>query len=138
MDISQINSDFTEDTEPKDDKLMGLLKQAYTGEILCTMAVAKLEAIKPFSDYKPTIADAFRNRFVQKAQAGTPPPIYVYAEGGKLIMSDDYNSFALYNELNMPEAICIVLCETPQIDGVVYHGDPFKMPPPSIELLPEE
>ena len=132
MDISQINSDFTEDTEPKDDKLMGLLKKAYMGEILCTMALAKFETIKPFSDYKPTISDAYRNDFVQQTKDGIPSPMYVYAEDGKLIMSDDYLTYYLYKELNMSDVICIVIGETPQIDGVIYHGDPYKLPLPSI------
>jgi hypothetical protein len=132
MDISQINSDFTEDTEPKDDKLMGLLKKAYMGEILCTMALAKLEAIKPFSDYKPIISDAYRNDFVKQTKDAIPSPMYVYAEDGKLIMSDDYLTYYLYKELNMSDVICIVIGETPPIDGVIYHGKPYKLPLPSI------
>ena len=48
MKISDIsNADFTEDTEPRDDYLIELLKQAYTGKITCRMALADMSAIKP-------------------------------------------------------------------------------------------
>src|SRR6266536_268115 len=106
MDISKIkNTKFTDNTEPKDEKLIGLLKQAYRGEITCTMAIAKLSALRPYSDYEPTVSDDYRKYFTEKANDGSPPTLYVYAEDGKLIMSDDYNAFTLYEELNMPEAI---------------------------------
>lgn len=137
MDISQIkNADFTDDTEPRDEQLMTLLGQAYRGEITCTMAIANIEIIQPYSDFVATPSEEFRHYFIQKAQEGTPPPLHVYAKDGSLIMSDDYNSFALYEELGFSEVACIVIGETPSIDGVTYHGDPFRLELPSVEVLP--
>lgn len=137
MKLSDItNADFTEDTEPRDDHLIELLKQAYTGKITCTMAMAEINAIKPFSDFKPTISDQYRAYFESKARDDVPPSLHVYAKDGMLIMSDDYNAFAMYNELGFERAVCIVLGETPEIDGVEYHGEPFIMPPPTVEELP--
>ncbi len=136
MDISQIsNADFTEDTEPRDDRLMELLTQAYKGEILCTMAIANIEVIQPFSAFKPTISKEYRTYFTKKAQGGLPPALHVYAKDGKLIMSDDYGSFSLYQELKMPQAVCIVIGETPDIVGIEYTGEQFRLPLPTAEEI---
>lgn len=137
MKISDIaNADFTEDTEPRDDYLIELLKQAYKGDTLCTMAMAEMDTIKSFSDFKPTVSAQYRAYFESKARDDVPPPLHVYAKNGKLIMSDDYNAYTMYNELGFHRAVCIVLGETPAIEGVEYHGDPFVMPPPTVEELP--
>lgn len=37
----------------------------------------------------------------------------------------------MYVESGMREALCIVIGETPVIGGVTYHGEPFKMQPPT-------
>ena len=137
MKLSDIsNADFTEDTEPRDDHLIELLKQAYKGDVLCAMAMAEMDAIKPFSDFKPTVSDQYRAYFESKARDDVPPPLHVYAKNGKLVMSDDYNAYTMYNELGFHKAVCIVFGETPDIEGVEYHGDPFVMPPPTVEELP--
>ncbi|MEK7620869.1 MAG: hypothetical protein AAB395_00770 [Patescibacteria group bacterium] len=137
MKLSDItNTDFTEDTEPRDDHFIELLKQAYKGDILCTMAMAEMKAIQPFSDFKPTANPSYRAYFESKARDDVPPGLHVYAKDGKLIMSDDYNAYSMYNELSFHKAVCIVLGDTPDIEGVEYHGDPFVMPPPTVEELP--
>ncbi|MDQ5969962.1 MAG: hypothetical protein QG593_479, partial [Patescibacteria group bacterium] len=90
MKLSDIkNADFTEDTEPKDDHLIEILGKAYKGDILCTMAMAEMDAIKPFSDFKPTVSDQYRAYFESKARDDVPPAMHVYAKDGKLVMSDD-------------------------------------------------
>lgn len=133
MDISQISADFTDETEPRDEHLIELLGQAYRGEITCMMALANLEAIEPYSDFKPKVHEDYRARFIKRAQDGMPPALHVYAEDGKLIMSDDYNAFALYREYDMKKAICIVIGEAPALEGVEYHGEPFILPLPTLE-----
>jgi len=139
MDISQINSGFSEDTEPCDDKLMGLLKQAYAGDILCTMAIADIDLIQPFADYHPKIDERYYNymkrKFTDKDE--TPPALFVYFSKGKLIMSDNYVAYWLYKELNYSEAICVVVGDARKIEGVTYQGEPFKLPPPTFEELSE-
>ena len=137
MKLSDIkNADFTDDTEPRDARLIELLKKAYTGEITCQMAMAEMDAIKPYSDYKPDINPQYRAYFEAKARDDVPPALHTYAKDGKLIMSDDYNAYFMYNELGFHKAVCIVVGDTPDIDGVEYHGDPFVMPPPTVEELP--
>ena len=74
----------------------------------------------------------------EKAKNDVPPSLRVYAKDGKLVMSDDYNALAMYNELGFHKAVYIVIGETPEIEGVEYHGNPFVMAPPSVEELPSE
>lgn len=135
MDINDIKSDFTDKTEPQDKDLSTLLRKAYSGKIHCTMAIADLSTIEPFSDYKPLVSDDYRTYFKQQAQNDVPPSLYVYAKDRKLIMSDDYAAFAMYKELGFPKVICTVIGETPEIEGVTYHGSPFVLPPPSVQEL---
>jgi hypothetical protein len=130
MDTPQINSSLTENIEPKDEKLIALLKKAYKGEVYCRMAVADMSVIQPFSDYQVTISDEYRNYFKEQSMddGGSPPSLCVYAQDGKLIMSDDYSAYAMYKELKKPKAICMVVGDTPPMNGVVYHGEYFKLP----------
>lgn len=134
MNISQINTTFPPDM-PQDPHLMGLLKQAYQGEILCTMAVAKMEVIKPFSDYVPIITKAYKNHFNQSLVQNKPPVLYVYVQDDNLIMSDDYAAYAMYLQLGLSSAKCVVIGDTPVIDGIGYVGEPFKLQPPTLEAL---
>lgn len=132
------NADFTDGTEPRDDHLIELLGPAFKGEILCTMAMAEMDAVKPFSDFKPEISNAYRKHFSEKAQNDVPPSLLVYAKDGKLIMSDDYSSYAMYQEMGFHRAVCQVIGDTPEIEGVEYHGLPFVMAPLSAEVLEDE
>lgn len=139
MKLSDIkNADFTDDTEPRDERLIELLKLAYTHQITCRMAMAEMDAIKPFSDFQPKVSDAYRAHFEVKARDDVPPSLHVYAKDGKLIMSDDYNAFAMYKDLGFHRAVCTVIGDTPEIEGVEYLGEPFLMPPPTVEELPAE
>ncbi len=137
MDIADLPPvEFNEDTEPRDDRLLELLDMAYRGQITCTMAVADMGVIVPFSDFRPTVSDSYRAHFVQQLSEQSPPALYVYAQDGKLIMSDDYSAYSLYLEYGLEHALCVVIGETPPIDGVHYQGEPFVLPLPSVEVLP--
>lgn len=131
----QINSKFTDDTEPEDKELIELFKKAIKGEIFCTTAVADLDVIQPFSDYRPKVSDDYRNYFTQTAKEGNPPAMYVYVKDKKLVMSDNYNAYAMYKELDLARANCIVIGDTPKIDGVTYCGESYKMLPLSAEII---
>lgn len=131
MDISQINSNFGPATEPRDDTLMDLLRRAYAGEIPAIMAIADMRMIVPFSDFRPAISAEYRQFFNEKLQVGTPPGLYVYVRDGKLIMSDDYNAYYMYRQLNLPKARCVVIGDSPPIIGVEYSSSgPFRLPIP--------
>lgn len=129
MKISDIKVNFGGKHGPKDEKLIDLLRKAYSGEILCFVATIKSDYIKPFSDFKPETSAGFEKYFLDKEKTGTPPPLYVYLENGKFIMSDDFNSYYLYKKLNYQYIPCIVLGEA-ESNGISVKSDPFKLPTP--------
>ncbi len=132
--MSQINGDFSEDTEPKDDRLIELLGLAYAHKIDCQLAIIPMTMIKPFSDFKPGITEAMRAKFVEDYETLKPWQVYVYAKDGMYIMSDDYLSYYLYLELKLPEALCVILDAKPD-DRIQAIDEPFKLPLPTAEII---
>jgi hypothetical protein len=135
MNISDINTDFTEGTEPRDEHLLDLLKKAYSEEISCRYAMADMSIIKPYSNFVPDIRESFRLEFRALLEDGAPPALHVYAQDEALIMSDDYNSYWMYKELGLEQAICIVIGNTPALAGVEYYGGPFHLSKPEIKIV---
>ena len=133
--LSQIDSDFTDETEPKDETLLALLKQAYTGQILCQNAMIAFEKIKVFSDFQPVISEQFRNHFVQRLKQAQPPLLYVYPKADAFIMSDDYQSYYLYKEYKISQVPCVVLGAVMTTPGVAPIGEPYQLPTPSVEII---
>lgn len=132
--LSDVNAEFNEDTEPRDDKLIELLKLAYSHQLDCQNAIIPLDLIKPFSDYQRVIDEVFYRNFITDYEAGKPWHLLVYKEGDKYIMSDDYNSYYLYLRLKASVALCTVIDPTPD-DRIKYLGQPFKLPPPTAEII---
>lgn len=136
MDISLIkNADFAEDTEPRDEHLLDLLKKAYSEEISSRYAIADMSVIRPYSNFVPDIRESFRREFRALLEDGAPPALHVYMQDGALIMSDDYNSYWMYKELGLEQAICIVIGNTPALAGVDYYGGPFHLSRPEVKLV---
>jgi len=127
------DADFNDRTEPKVDHLIDLLSKAYRGKIFCRKAVIPMELIQPFSDYVPSIGDDYMKYFLKKYEAMDPPELLVYQKGNKFIMSDDYNAYHIYKEIEAIHAICTVIGETTITEGVEY-GEPFKLQMPTIEV----
>lgn len=134
--LSDIKVGFGSENPPKDDYMIGLLSHAYKGELLCYMAIIKIEGIKPFSDYKPEISERFKNWFERKIAAHSPPPIYVYPKDDVFIMSDDYSAYNLYLKKGNKEMLCIVLGQA-KGPHVIEKGKPFKLTPPTAEIMSE-
>lgn len=132
MDISKIDTSFGGDHEPQDEYLTELLSKAYKGTIDCRKAVIKLDHIKPFSDFKPAITEAYSKRFLDSYKEMSPPDLLVYEKDGVFIMSDDYNAYFMYKEIEAVHAICTVIGETTITEGAEY-GQPFKMQMPTLE-----
>lgn len=137
VNISDIqNADFTDDTEPKDERLMELLKLAYTKKIKCRLAVVPFENIVPFSNFEPNTSDDFVRYFKDKFDRGLPPSILVYQrEDGKFVMSDDYNAYFMYKRLNSSKVMCQVLDAETVPEGVIETSEPFYMDTPSVEQI---
>lgn len=135
IDISQINSDFNENTEPLDQNFLRILKAAYQAQIHCRRALVNFDLIVPFSDFQPVIADDYRKYFVAQVSAGTPPKIYLYQKEGKLIMSDDYAAYYLYKEHALNPVPCVIVGFSTPREGIQYIGGPYILQPPSAEVI---
>jgi len=134
IDISKIKVQFGGKNEPKDKKLIELLKKAYKGELLVRVVLIKTEGIKPFSDYRPDISGEFRKNFEEKEKQGSPSPIYAYPSKDYFIMSDDYRAYYLYKEKKYSKIMCILLGESDS-EFIIEKSEPFKLPPPKIEVI---
>jgi len=135
--ISNIqNADFSDDTEPKDNRLMELLKLAYTKKIYCRTVVVAIDKVVPFSDYEPTVSEDYVKYFKEKYQAGRPPGMLVYKrDDGKFVMSDDYNAYFMYKQVGADKVVCQVLDAENVPDGVIEASDPYYMELPSVEQI---
>ena len=134
IDINQIDTSFGGVNEPEDAKLMEILRKAYRGEIDCHNAVVPIELIKPFSEFKPDITEGYREYFKKNYEDMAPPPLYVYADGGKFVMSDDYMAYEMYKELAAPIVLCVILGDSPEHEGV-QKGPGYKMPAPTVDII---
>lgn len=134
LDISKIRIKFGGKNEPKDEKLIDLLKQAYSGNLLAKVALIKSDGIKPFSNYKPKISEEYRNSFENKEKQGSPPPIYVYPSNDFFIMSDDYRAYFLYKEKKYTQIMCILLGDSDS-KFIIEKSESFKLPAPKVEVI---
>lgn len=135
INIDDIKIDFGESDKLRDDYLIGLLKKAYKGEIMCRRANVKMSAIVPFIENDEPVAEDFRKHFVKKAEEEKHIAMFVYQKGDKFIMSDDYNSYALYKEFDFDIVPCIIIGEITDVTNVVSLNAPFKLEAPSFEVL---
>jgi len=134
IDISKIKADFGEGDKLKDEHLLELLGKAYKKEITCRRANIKMGAIIPSTDYVPTIEDDYRAYFLKKVESGKPFPLFVYQKDGKFMMSDDYNSYTMYKELEFDVVPCVVVGEINDVKNVVNLGEPFFLEAPEFEV----
>lgn len=135
--ISDIkDADFRDKTEPKDERLMELLKQAYAKKIYCRVAIIPFESIVPFSNFRPTITDDYVRYFNAKYATNRPPSILVYQrEDGKFVMSDDYKAYFLYKQLNLYNIVCQILDAEAMPQGVIEVSDKYYMEFPDVEQI---
>lgn len=135
IDASKIKTDFGENDEIKDEYLMELFGKAYKGEIMCQMANIRMEVIEPSTKYRPEASEEFRNNFLKKAKEGKSIPMFVYQKDGKFMMSDDYNSYYMYKELNASIVPCVIIGDVADMKYVVNIGKPFQLEAPKFEVI---
>ena len=137
INISDIkNAGFSDDTEPKDDRLMELLKLAYTKKIYCRTVLVSIDSVVPFSNYQPNVSEDYAKYFKEKYQAGKPTGMLVYQrDDGKFVMSDDYNAYFMYKQVGADKVICQVLDAEDVPKGVIEASDPYYMELPSVEQI---
>ena len=111
---------------PRDNYFIELYKKALKGDILCQIALIKIEGIKPFTGYEPKISEDYRSYFETQEKEGKPPMLHVYFKDDAFVMSDDYNAYFMYVEKGYKEVGCIVLGE---VTGtyVLEKGKLFKL-----------
>ena len=137
INISDIqNAGFSDETEPKDDHLMDLLKLAYTKKIYCRTVIVAIDNVVPFSDYEPSISEDYIKYFKEKYQAGRPPEMLVYQrEDGKFVMSDDYNAYFMYKQVGADKMVCQVLDAENVPENAIEASGPYYMNLPSVEQI---
>lgn len=137
INISDIkNAGFSDDTEPKDDQLMELLKLAYTKKIYCRTVLVSIDNVVPFSEYQPDVSEDYAKYFTEKYKAGRPPGMLVYQrDDGKFVMSDDYNAYFMYKQVGADKVICQVLDAESMPVNVIEASDPYYMELPSVEQI---
>lgn len=118
---------------PTDQKLLDLLRVAYTGDFSCYKALIKFDAIKPFSAYVPKINKDYLLKFKEEEDNGQIHYIFVYQERDKFIMSDDYFAFYSFVVYGFKEIPCVVLGE-PTGESVLFKGKPFLLESPKIKF----
>lgn len=133
--IDQLNADFTDDTEPRDDRLIELLKQAYTQKIACRRATIGLTDIHPYSNYRPVVSESFRRHFTELLESDQPMPLLVYEKGGRYIMSDDYSAYSLYLENKVEPVSCIILDPSNVSLKLPNISEPFYLQLPTAEII---
>lgn len=121
---------------PTDPKQMDLFRDAYTGKLMCFKAIIKADAIKPYSLYVPEIIKSTMDWFIRETENERYRLIFVYQEGDKFIMSDDYTAYYCYKVTDATEIPCVVLGE-PIGDNVIFKGKPFVLSPPEFKLVKE-
>jgi hypothetical protein len=119
---------------PIDQKLLDLLKEAYTKNFSCYKALIKFSAIKPFSNYIPEIGKKNLETFAIEEEQEEFHYLFVYQEEDKFIMSDDYRAYYCYKILGNKEVPCVVLGE-PTGENVTFKGKPFLLIPQKIKMV---
>lgn len=109
---SDLTAKFGGKYQPRDDKFIEIYKKVITGEAPIVWALVAREAIKPFSHYKPITSKELKTGYLQEIVKGSLPSIHVYEENGVYVMSDDYNLYYLYLELDWEQIPAKIIGET--------------------------
>lgn len=120
------NLGFSDDTEPRDDCLMNLLKLAGRKKIYCRTVIVAIDNVVPFSDYEPNLSEEYIKYFKDKYRAGRPPVMLVYQrDDGRFVMSDNYNAYFMYKQVGADKVICEVLDAENVPEGAIEASDPY-------------
>lgn len=132
--LSDIKIQFGGKFAPKDKKFIELYKKAFNEEIPVYWAMIDIEAIKPYSKYKPEPSQRIIDNTHQRLKNGKLPAIYVYSENDYFIMSDDYLLYYTYFYSGYKAIPCIVLGE-PKGKSVKDQVGPIKLPKLEVEVI---
>ncbi len=115
---------------PTDEYLHNLTHMTYHGWHYCQEILVEIDFIYPYSDWEPEINKDTRVAFKQSVEDRKPLHITLYEKDGKLIMSDDYEIYYLYRELEIVCVRAIVVGHFTKKPGVEILERPFKVKKP--------
>lgn len=116
----------------QDGYLKHLIYMAEHGWYYCQKAFVDTAFIYPLTDYKPpVIDDEFRETFMagyEDDDINKRLPLTLYERDGKLIMSNDWEAYWLYRELQAPSVPCILIGHfTPDSKVMAVCDKPFMI-----------
>lgn len=111
--------------------LKRLIYMAEHGWYYCQKATIELQIIHPWTNYKPVISDEFRETFNVRHEQKDPLTLTVYEREGKLIMSNDWETYWLYRELQVPIAYCVLVGHFSEVPGIAVLERPFIIEKPT-------
>lgn len=132
------DKEWTGNTPPDDSYLKDLAYMAGHGWHYYQKAYVEMKLIHPLANYKPVIHDEFRETFDAHYNEGRMMPLLLYERNGKLIMSNDWETYWLYRERKDLAVPCIILGRfNAEKQGVDVCDKPFKIERSEYLLKPQ-
>ncbi|HVC36036.1 MAG TPA: hypothetical protein VNE40_01130 [Candidatus Dormibacteraeota bacterium] len=115
-----------------DGHLKHLIYMAEHGWYYCQKAFVGMAFIHPLTDYRPAVVDdEFRETFMARyndEDLNKRIPLTIYERDGKLIMSNDWEAYWLYREVQESSVPCILIGHfTPNPDIMAVYDKPFMI-----------
>jgi hypothetical protein len=116
----------------QDGYLKNLIYMAEHGWYYCQKAFVDMAFIHPLTDYKPAVIDdEFREIFMARyndKDLNKSFSLTIYERDGKLIMSNDWEAYWLYRELQATSVPCVLIGHfTPNPDIMAVTDKPFMI-----------
>ena len=106
----KVNEEFAPASDPV---LVHLMVEAAKGRLPVHFAIIEFKSLKRFDNaHRPELLVSGKDileQIVDTWQEDQPRPIWVYPSGDEFIMSDDYFTFAAYEQKQMDFVSCFVL-----------------------------
>lgn len=118
----------------QDPRLKELIYMAEYGWHYCQKAIVEMQAIHPWTDYRPIISDEFRETFNARFE-DDPMTLTIYEHDGKLIMGNDWETYWMYRERQDINAYCIIVGQFTQNSSLAIMDRPFKIRKPQVKKL---
>jgi hypothetical protein len=115
-----------------DGYLKHLIYMAEYGWHYCQKAIVGMEIIYPLTDYRPAIDDEFRKTFNARMKreddnVADPMTLTLYERDGKLIMSNDWETYWMYRERQDINATCIIIGRFTDRPDIAVLEKPFMI-----------
>lgn len=123
----KVNEEFAPKADPV---FTHLLTEAVRGRQPVHFAIIALKLLRRFDvDHRPELSVSGKNileQVIEMWPKGQPIPIWVYQSGDEFISSDDYFTFAAYEQKKLDRVPCFVF-GTPVGEGVTGVQGPLTV-----------